>query len=202
MKLRFIAPDCHYSLRKRNNLEICTDDVSAEFAGRYLLSKIKAAGSNFSEKAASELLRRLVGNSMLSQETVTKFHSRHIGILKTLRKSGLSVEQILELIEKTVFIDALPDSSFKNMKSHIAFNKDIPLPQILIHTQEIEDLDGKGFSAEHVGAQPFANINFAPAPAPGAGRKKKACWNVLLNGSCSSQNCQFSHVFRYHGYHV
>ena len=83
---------CLYSLKLSNELEINPDRTSEHFAGRYLLQKIKEAGANYSDKAASELVKRLVTNSMLPTETVTKYHVRHTGILKSLTRRGLSAE--------------------------------------------------------------------------------------------------------------
>ena len=182
---------CVESLRKGDMLELCDEEISANFSGRLLLQKITDAGSKYSDKAASELITRMVTNKMLPSESVTKYHTRHIGILKSLRRRGLEAEDILKLIEKTVFVNGLPDETFGNMKNIIAFNKQITLDEIVTEAKDVENLDGIRFATEHGGTSStnmVGRINLAPAI-----KSKKACWNVLLNGTCSNQNCQFSH---------
>ena len=182
---------CVESLRKSDMLdEVCTEAISKHFAGRLLLSKIEEAGANYSDKAASELTLQMVSNSMLAGETVSKYYARHTGILKNLRRRGLSADEILALIEKTVFVRGLPDSQFSRMKDVIAFNKTITLLEIVDEAKDVENLDGKRFAAEHSGTM-TGRVNAVVGNH--FVKSKKACWKVLLSGQCDNANCQFSH---------
>ena len=95
---------CCASLIQANMLDLADEDICENFAGRALFEKIVAAGETFSDKAASELATQLASNKMHGNETVKAYFMRHTGILKTLRNRDLSDTDILDLIEKTVFV--------------------------------------------------------------------------------------------------
>lgn len=180
---------CCASLKLGNMLELDTEETSKNFSGRLLMTKIIAEGANFSDTAATGLVRNWIGNQMLPHETVSKFYHRHVGILKMLKSRGHSAEDILALVEKTVFSNGLPDETFGRMKDVIAFNEGHTITDILSQAKTVENLDGERFAAEHGASTAPGRINAAIG-----GKNIKACWSVLLNGSCKhGSSCQFSH---------
>ena len=94
--------------------------------------------------------------------------------------------EILNLIEKTVFVDALPETNFGYMKEVTQHDKDISLEKLYQQAKNVEDLDGKNFAREH-------SPNGARVNAVIDGQRKKVCYNVMNTGHCGRQNCPFSH---------
>ena len=122
---------CCSSLQAGDMLQLANDSLMQDFAGRALLDIIEKEGANYSDKAAAELVTSLVTNKKFATESVLQYHRRHTGILKQLKKRGLSSDEILNLIEKTRFVDGLPDETYGLMKSVVAFNKGYSLDDIL-----------------------------------------------------------------------
>ena len=61
---------CVLSLIKGDMKEVNSGDIAENFSGRALFEKIKALGSSFSDRAASELATQLTNSGMLPSESI------------------------------------------------------------------------------------------------------------------------------------
>ena len=103
---------CAATCLKTNSFSEVTDEVTSTLAGRALFSHIKATGADFTDRAACTLAIKVVKSKMHPTDTVESFYERHTGISKKLRGRDMTDTEILDLIEKTMFNEGLPDSQF------------------------------------------------------------------------------------------
>ena len=98
---------------------------------------VSELADTFSGEASSDLATQLTANKMHDDEYVQNYYRRHTSILKTLRDRNMSDTEILDLIEKIVFIKGLPDKKFGTMKG-IYDNKHTTLEQIYTNALDVE----------------------------------------------------------------
>ena len=137
------ATICCQSLENGGKISEVTDKYTSNLAGRALFAHIKAIGTDFTDRAACTLAIQLVKSKIHTTDTVKTFYERHTGILKKLRGRDMSDTEILDLIEKTMFNEGLPDSDsqFAVMKEISALDKDITLEMLFEQAKNVQDLD-------------------------------------------------------------
>ena len=133
------------------------DEIATNSAGTLLLRQIEESSTQYSDKASTDLATALITNKMKSEETLLQYHRRHTDILKTLYKRGMTAEKILKLIEKTVWLSGLPDSTFRDMKNVVG-NDDINLDQMFVRATDVQNLDNLDNKRLHARQAPAAKV--------------------------------------------